>query len=94
MCFQRVSRRLAKTTRSFSRASVDERLVVTFDRDFGELVTRHKRAAAAGVLLLRFIPRSADEVSGLLVELLARADLAFERRLTVVDRTHLRQRPL
>jgi len=76
------------------RANAEGRVVITFDRDFGELVAREKRSAEAGVVLLRMIPHSASEVSELLVELLNREDIEFARRLTVIDRRHLRQRQL
>jgi hypothetical protein len=66
----------------------------TFDRDFGELAVRWGRGAAGGVILLRFIPRSPDEVGDVLVDLLARTDVVWRARFSVVDRRHIRQRPL
>lgn len=76
------------------RATAEGRAVMTFDRDFGEFVARENRSADAGVVLLRIVPHSASEVSELLVALLSRDDIEFARRLTVIDRKHLRQRRL
>jgi predicted nuclease of predicted toxin-antitoxin system len=76
------------------RAGAEERLIVTFDRDFGELATRHARAAPAGILLIRIVPRNTDEVTQLLLGLFARSEVRWSAQLSVVDRTHLRQRPL
>jgi len=75
-------------------ATAEQRLLITFDRDFGELATRRGEAAPGGILLLRFTPRSAEEVSALVVELLARSDIEWAQHLSVLDRSHLRQRPL
>jgi predicted nuclease of predicted toxin-antitoxin system len=76
------------------RAASERRLVVTFDRDFGELAARHGRLAPAGVLLIRIVPRDAAEITHLLIDLFARSDVEWEGRLTVVDRAQLRQRPM
>ncbi len=47
------------------RAIAEDRLVLTFDRDFGELAVRGPQRPEAGVLLLRIIPGSAAEVTNL-----------------------------
>lgn len=46
-----------------ARAHAEQRLVLTFDRDFGELAARRGPGAAGGILLLRFVPRSAEDVT-------------------------------
>ncbi len=77
-----------------ARAHTEQRLIVTFDRDFGDLAARRGKSATSGILLLRLVPSSVDEVTRILIELLARSDVTLAGRLTVLDRTHLRQRPL
>lgn len=77
-----------------ARAHVDGRLLITFDRDFGELAVRRHLGASGGIVLLRFVPRSPEEVAELLGELLARPDVQWNGRLSVVDRRHIRQRLL
>ena len=76
------------------RAHAEARLVVTFDKDVGELAVRQGHSVPAGILLLRFVPASADEVTAMLLELLAREDVTWAGRLSVLDRVHLRQRRL
>jgi predicted nuclease of predicted toxin-antitoxin system len=71
----------------------DDRLIITFDHDFGELAIRRERRPAAGVLLLRFTPAKAEDVTELVAALLSRADVVWRERLSVVDGTHVRQRP-
>jgi len=75
-------------------ATAEQRLVLTFDHDFGELAARRGHAAPGGILLLRFAPRDAEDVTAVVVGLLARAGIVWDRHLSVADRTHLRQRAL
>ena len=77
-----------------ARSIREDRLIVTFDRDFGELVTRGPQRPAAGVLLLRFVPKRATEVTELLLAVLSRQDITWRNHLSVVDHLHIRQRPL
>jgi predicted nuclease of predicted toxin-antitoxin system len=72
----------------------EDRLIVTFDQDFGEIAVRGLQKPTAGVLLLRIIPPSAEDVTRLLTELLARPDVTWRGNLSVVDQRHLRQRPI
>jgi hypothetical protein len=69
-------------------------LVITFDREFGELVFARGSSGFPGVILLRFVPQSPMEPAELLADLAARPGLTFVGRSTVVDREHVRQRPL
>ena len=77
-----------------ARANTEGMLLLTFDRDFGELAAARGKAAGGGILYLRIVPESASEATDLLCELLARRDIEWTARITVVDRTQLRQRPL
>ncbi len=76
------------------KAAEESRLRITFDRDFGALVYRNSIPSPAGIVLLRIIPNTPEEPGSLLLDLLTRAELTFERQFTVVDREHVRQRPL
>lgn len=76
------------------QARREERLLITFDRDFGELVFARGASGFPGVIFLRFVPRSPIEPAELLVELAARPGLTFAGFFTVMDRGHLRQRAL
>lgn len=84
----------APDTQVLARAAGEDRLIITFDRDFGELVFARNASGKPGIVLLRFVPRSPTEAADLLVELLGRTDLALVGFFTVVDRDHVRQRRL
>jgi len=73
-------------------AITEDRLILTFDRDFGELAVRGAGKPKAGVLLLRIVPRSPQEVTELILGLLSRTDIQWRDRVSVVDATHVRQR--
>lgn len=74
------------------RAVTEDRLILTFDRDFGELAVRGPSKPKAGVLLLRIVPRNPQEVAELILSLLSRSDIQWRDRVSVVDTTHVRQR--
>jgi predicted nuclease of predicted toxin-antitoxin system len=84
----------AADTMLIARAIRDDRLLITFDRDFGELAVRGKQRPEPGVLLLRFIPKTAAEVTDLLLALLARSDVRWQGHISIVDGVHVRQRPI
>lgn len=50
--------------------SQSERVLLTFDKDFGELVFHRRLPAGSGVVLFRFTPESADEVADAAMALL------------------------
>jgi predicted nuclease of predicted toxin-antitoxin system len=76
------------------RAVTEDRLVLTFDTDFGELLVRGSDPPKAGVILLRLVPTSATDITTLLLDLLSGSDITWQGHLTVVDDRHIRQRPL
>ncbi len=76
------------------RATASERLLVTFDRDFGRLVFRQGLPASAGVVLLGFQPRTPEETATILEPLLASEAERFRGRFTVVERERIRQRDI
>ena len=70
------------------------RVLLTFDRDFGELVFRAGMSGSPGIVYFRFSPATPTEPAEVLLTLLARPGLVLEGYFTVVDRVHVRQRRL
>jgi predicted nuclease of predicted toxin-antitoxin system len=54
-----------------ARAGAEERVLVTFDRDFGTLAFGRGLSASAGIVLLRFVPATAEEPAAVLMDLLS-----------------------
>ena len=69
------------------------RVIVTFDRDYGELVFRQRLMPPAGVLYLRFVPASPEELAARVIELNA-SGVQLEGWFTTVSGNGIRQRPI
>ncbi len=76
------------------QATEEGRIVLTFDRDYGELVYRHMLAAPAGVIYFRFEPSTPKEPAERLLDLLRLAEMVISGKFTVIGRNRIRQRPL
>ena len=76
-----------------ARAQSDQRIVITFDKDFGELAFRHKLAATYGIVLFRIPMRSPEFVAEI-------AALVFQSRndwaghFSTVESSRIRMVPL
>jgi predicted nuclease of predicted toxin-antitoxin system len=76
-----------------ARAQGEERVVITFDKDFGELAFRWGAAAAAGVVLFRISAKSPDVAARAAVRVFAeRTD--WRGTFAVVEDDRLRIRTL
>ena len=75
------------------RAQEESRVIVTFDRDYGQLVFHRGVSPLAGVLYLRFSPREPTEAAEYVARLLADG-IELQGRFTTADRFRIRQRTL
>ncbi len=77
----------------FEWAAREERLLVTLDKDFGELAFTSRLQAPSGVLLVRIAPSSpADVAEAILTALSSRSDWAGH--FSVVEPGRVRMTPL
>jgi predicted nuclease of predicted toxin-antitoxin system len=74
-------------------AQRESRVLLTFDKDFGELVFRHGRAASPGVILFRPRLRSPEIVSAFIVTVLSQP-IDWAGHFTVAREGSLRVVPL
>lgn len=77
-----------------SLAARDGRVLLTFDRDYGELIYRRGLPVPLGVIYLRFVPSGPAHPAEIVLGLEQVAGLQLEQRYTVVDPPRIRQRPL
>jgi predicted nuclease of predicted toxin-antitoxin system len=75
------------------RAQVDARLILTFEKDFGELAFHWGLPADSGVMLLRFAADQPDVVANRIVKLL-RERTDWAGHFSVVESHRIRSRPL
>ena len=75
-------------------SETQNRILLTFDFDFGELIFKEKLNASKGIILFRLIPFTPLEIGDIFLSLLNCNDLKFEGNLTIVEWDYVRQRPL
>jgi predicted nuclease of predicted toxin-antitoxin system len=76
-----------------ARAAAESRLLVTFDKDFGELVFRRGAKASQGVVLFRIAQPSATAVAERVATVLASRD-DWPGHFSVVEDSTIRMRRL
>lgn len=77
-----------------TRAADEQWVILTFDRDYGELIYRLRLPSPRGIVYLRFRPHTPEEPAVMLLNLLQTEGLELDGQFTVVDRDRIRQRPL
>lgn len=81
-------------TEVLESAVSEKRVILTFDRDYGELIYRLGLSPPSGVIYLRYQPFNPIEPAKHLLRLFEIEELQFEGRFTVVERGQVRQRLL
>ena len=76
-----------------ARAQEEKRILVTFDKDFGELAFNAKLPASLGIILFRIIPSSSRHIALVAVQALeGRSD--WEGHFSVIEDQRIRMTPL
>jgi predicted nuclease of predicted toxin-antitoxin system len=70
----------------------EDRTILTFDRDYGELIFKKGFRPQAGVIYLRWENFQPNEPGEYLIELFKSKEIHFESTLTVIGLDHIRQR--
>ncbi len=76
------------------RAHEEKRIILTFDRDYGELIYRHKSSAPVGIVYFRFNPSTPAEPAEILLNVLEKGTVPISGKFTVIERRRIRQRTL
>ena len=75
------------------KAISENRIIITFDSDYGELVYKYGYKPP-GVIYLRIKKFTPEYPANLLLELIDEGDLEFEALFTVIDDNQIRQRKI
>ena len=75
-------------------AAAENRTIITFDRDYGELIYKHGFRPPAGVVYLRMQNYQPEEPAELILKLLNNPNLEFAGHFTVADEKSIRQRKI
>lgn len=70
----------------------EQRTILTFDRDYGELIFKHNYKPGEGVIYLRIYEYAPADPGILIHQLISKGDIMFNNALTVVDENGIRQR--
>lgn len=70
----------------------EHRTIITFDRDYGELIFKKGYKPPAGVIYLRWDNFQPNEPGEYLIELFKSKEIQYERMLTVIGADNIRQR--
>jgi predicted nuclease of predicted toxin-antitoxin system len=73
-------------------ASGENRTIITFDRDYGELIFKQGFRPVAGVIFIRWSDFTPEEPGEYLIGLFSEKRIDFENALTVIDKNSIRQR--
>jgi predicted nuclease of predicted toxin-antitoxin system len=76
-----------------TRAQQEERILITFDKDFGELAFRSKLPATSGIILFRISAPSSEYIARLAVQALA-ARTDWAGHFSVIEDNRIRMTPL
>jgi predicted nuclease of predicted toxin-antitoxin system len=74
-------------------ARQENRVILTFDRDYGELIYKSNRPTPKGVVYFRFLPSTPAEPGRKVLQLIEKK-FPLDNNFTVLERDRLRQRPL
>jgi len=77
-----------------TRAQKEGRIVLTFDRDYGELLYRKEFSSPIGIVYFRFHPSYPVEPGEMLLHLLKTEGVELMERFTVLERGGMRQRSI
>lgn len=84
----------SKDSEVLTRATREDRILLTFDRDYGNLIYHLRQPAPLGIVYFRFDPATPKEPAEHLLQLLNIEGLTLEKKFTVTERGQVRQRPL
>lgn len=76
------------------QANQEQRIILTFDRDYGELIYKLMLSAPKGVIYFRFRPSAPEEPAEFVLRLLAMDRFSLTGKFTVAERDRVRQRYL
>lgn len=84
----------AKDLDILKQAHKEKKIILTFDRDYGELIYKHKVFVPDGVVYFRFAPSTPEEPGKILLKIIEEGKISVSDRFTVIERGRIRQRIL
>jgi predicted nuclease of predicted toxin-antitoxin system len=73
-------------------ASQRDQIILTFDKDYGEIIFRTKISNPVSVIFFRFKGKDPREAGSILLDLIENKEMKFENSFTVIEKDSIRQR--
>jgi len=70
----------------------EERIIITYDSDYGQLIFKFGYKPEAGVIFLRLQPEHPLHTSDIIEKLILSEKVSFKNALTVIDKNSIRQK--
>ena len=74
------------------KAKADHTVILTFDKDYGEIIFKHGQENPPAVIFFRFKGEKPESAGQLLIDIIANRKLEVENKFTVVEKEAIRQR--
>ena len=74
------------------RALKHKSIILTFDRDYGELIFKYPKLIPQGVVYFRFDPSTPQEPAIILLKILRNRSIDLAKHFTVIEEDRIRQR--
>ncbi|MGR3177000.1 MAG: DUF5615 family PIN-like protein [Candidatus Anammoxibacter sp.] len=84
----------AKDPNILNRATKEDLVILTFDRDYGELIYRYKFFDPPAIVYFRFDPKTPEEPAKILLSFLKQKDISIRGKFTVIEHNRVRQKLL
>lgn len=76
------------------RAYEENRIILTFDRDYGELIYKNRLVTPVGIIYFRFSPTTPEEPGKILLNIIEKGNVPLLGKFTVIERGRVRQKTL
>ncbi|MBI1770661.1 MAG: DUF5615 family PIN-like protein [Bacteroidetes bacterium] len=74
------------------KAKADRSIILTFDKDYGEIIFKHGHENPPAVIFFRYKGDSPESAGQLLIDLMKSGKLKLEDKFTVIENESIRQR--
>lgn len=74
------------------KAVADNSIILTFDKDYGEILFKHERKNPPAVIFFRYKGENPESAGQLLFDIIENRKLDIENKFTVIEKEGIRQR--
>ena len=74
------------------KARANNSVILTFDKDYGEIIFKHARQNPPAVIFFRFKGENPEAAGQLLIDILEIREMECDKKFTVIEREGIRQR--